>query len=161
MKTILDELGMATVEQVVKGGGRTLRVTVGSLEEMPDPLESPSGRISDGISEPPVLEMLRIRTKAVGITERSRRVVVEFPGVFTYHVVEESHAPLDAYDVSDDSGVLRVLERSRYVDFVRQAHMPMPFMREEGEFYMLCLISDVIYVWSEGMPTFTEIGASA
>ena len=55
------------------------------------------------------------------ITDRSRFIDIRFPPVVAWQVVDESYSEFDDYE-EGDKGFIRVLERSRYFDYVKKSH---------------------------------------
>lgn len=71
---------------------------------------------------------IRFRERSLGLSrplearEESRRMLVVFPRPVAWQVVDESFTYADSYEQKDEGGVLRVLSRSRYLDYVRTHH---------------------------------------
>jgi len=58
---------------------------------------------------------------SIDIRSDSRKVVVQFPQPVAWQVVDESFTTHDDYESGDD-GFLRILDRSRYLDYVIENH---------------------------------------
>lgn len=59
---------------------------------------------------------------AVAPTPNSRQVAIRFSRIVAWQVVDESFTTADASEVRDDDGMLRILTKSAYMDYIKAHH---------------------------------------
>jgi hypothetical protein len=93
--------------------------------------------------------------RSIDVTDKSRRITVSFEDVIAYQLQNESFTYRDQYEQGTE-GILRVYERSRYLDFVR-SHSLIDALRENRyTHYSLILIDEIIDVISGAEPELSE-----
>ena len=82
----------------------------------------------------------------------SRIVVITFPRVVAWQLVDESFTAFDNYEERDDTSFLQILSRSRYLDYVRTHHGWLEDRMHTAKLYRVWTESDVIDVISPDAP---------
>jgi hypothetical protein len=91
-------------------------------------------------------------TRALEPRATSRIVVVTFPRVVAWQLVDESFTALDDYDERDDTSFLQILSRSHYLDYVRTHHGWFQDRMPSAKLYRVWTENDVIDVISPDAP---------
>ncbi len=92
---------------------------------------------------------------SIDIRSDSRKMVVRFPRLVAWQVVDESFTSHDDYESGDD-GVLRILDRSRYLDYVVENHGWFRDMVGPARHYRIWTEDDVIDVIAFDEPEIRE-----
>lgn len=113
MQTILDDARMWLLHAVIYQND--LRLVLAEMHVGEKASELPAGISS-------IEETLLRNTTPIEVREDSRLIAVRFPQVVAWQVVDESFTTWDEYEVRDDTGVVQILTRSRYFDYVLDNH---------------------------------------
>ncbi len=90
--------------------------------------------------------------RPVEILPNSRRFIVRFDKPIAFQIVDESFIQLDEYEVRDDGKVIKILERSKYLDYVNGSHGWYRDMIGPAEHYRVCTYNEVVDVISCTVP---------
>lgn len=89
---------------------------------------------------------------AIEPSPESRRMVVRFSRPVAWQVIDESYTQFDKDEVRDDTGFLRVLERSKYLRYVEANHGWYREMVGPAAHYRLWTEDEVIDVIAHDEP---------
>ena len=90
-------------------------------------------------------------------TNQSKRFKVEFEQVVFHQVVDESYCTLDNYEIRDGMNKLRVLSKSRYLDFINENYPFYDVLEKKGTHYRLVTSTEVIDIIAYDIPIIKEI----
>lgn len=142
MKTVLDDARMWLLDRIEYTDVlRLVLVEMFVLDQNVD-------RTDD---DPKVAEILA-DSRPIETTENSRRFMLVFDNPITWHVVDESLTNWDKTEISDDTGVIQKLSRSKYLEYVNQNHGWYESFFGNTVHYRVCTANEVIEVMSCGGP---------
>ncbi len=95
---------------------------------------------------------LRTETVPTYVDAASPRAVVRFRHVIAWQVVDESFTVLEKDAQRDSMDVIRVIGKSRYLDYLVANHGWYDFMRQPAKLYEVVTLSEIIFVLSSEPP---------
>ena len=107
MRTVLDEAEMWFVHAIVYRGDLHVIVVEGFTSDAPRDIH--------------VGDYLLQNVHPIEVEKESRFFEVRFPRPVAWQVVDEEYSRWDEYE-QGDTGTLRILEQSRYFDYVKENH---------------------------------------
>ena len=84
--------------------------------------------------------------------ERSRRFEIRFDRVVAWQVIDECYTVADTSEERDDDGILRVLTKSKYLDFIAKHHGWFTETVGPAAHFCLITVDDVVDVISHAPP---------
>lgn len=112
MRTVLDEARMWQVHTIVYQDDLRLILAEMFVGELDDTRVDPN----------PVVQKILGGSRPIEVRDDSRLIIVRFPQTVTWQVVNESFTSWDDYEERDDTSVIQIITRSRYLDYVHQNH---------------------------------------
>ncbi len=95
-------------------------------------------------------------TSAIETTGASRKVNVKFETPVVWHVIDESYAAKDETEVHDSEGYLRVLTKSKYLNYVDENHGWYRDFVGPASLYRIWTENEIIDVVAHDPPIITE-----
>jgi hypothetical protein len=147
VRTVLDEQGGASHGWFLEGfvlreRAVTLVLAEGIAADEPTPL----------VIGEHTLEGSRL----VEVTTQSRRFRVVFQDVAAHQVIDESYTAWDEYEQLDGTDQIRVLSRSRFLDFIHAHHGWMFVMVDGLRHYQVVTLDSVVDIVAAGEPIITR-----
>ena len=112
MRTVLDEARMWQLHAVVYQDDLRLILAEMFVGEPDDTRTDPN----------PALQKILRESCPIETRDDSRMMQVRFPQSIAWQVVDESFTSWDDYEERDDKGILQILSKSRYLDYVNASH---------------------------------------
>ncbi|MFA7237103.1 MAG: hypothetical protein WC058_09580 [Phycisphaeraceae bacterium] len=85
--------------------------------------------------------------------EDSRHFIVRFPQFVAWQVVDETYTTKDDYEQCDDTGVLQILSRSKYLDYIKSSHGWFEATLGPAKQYRVCTANEIVDVVACQSPT--------
>ncbi len=86
----------------------------------------------------------------------TKKVIITFQRTVAWQVVDESFTAFDKEEICDDNSYLKVLERSKYLDYVNANHGWYIHMRGAAKHYRIWTENDVIDVIAYAEPSIQD-----
>lgn len=160
MRTPLDELAKLCVLESIIYDGDVLELMV--VELTAGQPEAIGGSWEGDADLPPAERIqrdLQRRTAPTSFDARSRRVAVRFQQPVAWQTMDEIYHSSNEYDQCDSTDRLRVLQKSRYLDYMRSNHGFFETWRGPSMHYQLCTVSDIVDVISPTPPVVEPVTA--
>lgn len=142
MRTVLDEARMWQVHAILYQDD--LRIVLAEMFV---------GDVDDTRDDPnPVVRKILRSTRPIEVRDDSRLMVVRFPQAVAWQVVDESFTSWDDYEERDDTGVLQIITRSKYLDYVHQNHGWFRETIGQARLYRVWTANEVIEVVACDLP---------
>ena len=110
---------------------------------------------SDGtrVDPNPVVQKILRASRPIEVRHDSRLMVVRFPQAIAWQVVNESFTTWDDYEERDDTSVIQIITRSKYLDYVHQNHGWFQETIGPAKLYRVLTANEVIDVVAFELPT--------
>ena len=143
MRTILDEARMWQLHAIVYRDDLQLILAEMFVGEAHDTRLDPN----------PVVQKILRASHPIEARDDSRLMVVRFPQAVAWQVVNESFTSWDDYEERDDTSVIQIITRSKYLDYVHQNHGWFRETIGPAKLYRVLTANEVIDVVACELPT--------
>ena len=141
MESKLDQAKYWFLEGATYRGDLHLIVSEGKLGEPSKPSDFPIGGDIFGGARP------------LEVHEDSATLRIVFEKPIAWQVVDESYTTWDEYEVCDDKNKLKILSRSRYLDYVKKNHDWFEDIAGPAQHYRVWTLDEVVDVIAHDPPT--------
>jgi hypothetical protein len=105
----------------------------------------------------PVVQKILRASHPIEARDDSRLMVVRFPQAVAWQVVNESFTSWDDYEERDDTSVIQIITRSKYLDYVHQNHGWFRETIGPAKLYRVLTANEVIDVIACELPTIEPL----
>ena len=142
MHTVLDDATTWFLQEIVYKDGLHIIVAEGFKSTEPEDLFIGQTNLGPAYS--------------IDVRSDSREIVIRFAEFVVWQVIKESFTCRDDYESSDDDGFLRILERSRYLDYVIANHGWFREVVGPAKHYQLCTEYELVDIVAYDHPVIDE-----